>query len=239
MPTALIVHGHFYQPPRENPWSGVVDREPSAAPFRDWNERIQAECYRPNSVARIVDERGRLLRIVDNYAHLSFDFGPTLLSWMERAHPATYARILDADRQSVAARGGHGNAMAHGHGHAILPLCSDRDLVTQVRWGLADFRHRFGRESESMWCPETAVDERTMRVLADHGMKYVLLSPYQAARVRPCASEASKPWTDVSGGRIDPGVAYRWRASDGSARSMAVFSIFSPCSSVPVMKNTS
>ncbi len=223
MPTALIVHGHFYQPPRENPWSGVVDREPSAAPFRDWNERIQAECYRPNSVARIVDERGRLLRIVDNYAHLSFDFGPTLLSWMERAHPSTYARILEADRHSVTARGGHGNAMAHGHGHAILPLCSDRDLITQVRWGLADFRHRFGREAESMWCPETAVDERTMRVLADHGMKYVLLSPYQAARVRPCASEAGKPWTDVSGGRIDPGVAYRWRASDGSARSMAVF----------------
>lgn len=223
MPTALIVHGHFYQPPRENPWSGVVDREPSAAPFRDWNERIQAECYRPNSVARIVDERGRLLRIVDNYAHLSFDFGPTLLSWMERAHPATYARILDADRSSVAVRGGHGNAMAHGHGHAILPLCSDRDLITQVRWGLADFRHRFGREAESMWCPETAVDERTMRVLADHGMKYVLLSPYQAARARVASDDPAQPWTDVSGGRIDPGVAYRWRASDGSGRSLAVF----------------
>jgi len=223
MPTALIVHGHFYQPPRENPWSGVVDREPSAAPFRDWNERIQAECYRPNSVARIVDERGRLLRVVDNYEHLSFDFGPTLLSWMERAHPATYARIVESDKRSVALRGGHGNAMAHGHGHAILPLCSDRDLVTQVRWGLADFRHRFGREAESMWCPETAVDERTMRVLADHGMKYVLLSPYQAARARVASHDSAAPWTDVSGGRIDPGVDYRWRASDGSGRSLAVF----------------
>jgi alpha-amylase/alpha-mannosidase (GH57 family) len=223
MSSALIVHGHFYQPPRENPWSGLVDREPSAAPFRDWNERIQAECYRPNSVARIVDERGRLLRIVDNYAHLSFDFGPTLLSWMERAHPATYARILAADRRSVALRGGHGNAMAHGHGHAILPLCSDRDLVTQVRWGLADFRHRFGREAESLWCPETAVDERTMRVLSDHGLRYVLLSPYQAARVRVRSDDGARAWVDVSGGRIDPGVAYRWVASDGSGRSLAVF----------------
>ncbi len=223
MPTALIVHGHFYQPPRENPWSGVVDREPSAAPFRDWNERIQAECYRPNSVARIVDERGRLLRVVDNYAHLSFDFGPTLLSWMERTHPATYARIVVADRRSVRQRGGHGNAMAHGHGHAILPLCSDRDLVTQVRWGLADFRHRFGREAESLWCPETAVDERTMRVLADQGLRYVLLSPYQAARVRVRSQDGARPWFDVSGGRIDPGVAYRWVASDGSGRSLAVF----------------
>src|SRR5690606_31526059 len=131
---ALIVHGHFYQPPRENPWSGIVDREPSAAPHHDWNARITAECYRPNGWARIFDDGGAVREIVDNYRAISFNFGPTLLGWLERHHPEVYGRILAADRASVAARG-HGNAIAQGYNHAILPLMNDRDRVTQVRWG--------------------------------------------------------------------------------------------------------
>ena len=141
--TALIVHGHFYQPPRENPWTGEVDPEPGAAPFDDWNERIHAECYAPNIV---------------NYPLISFNFGPTLLSWLESHHRDTYQKILIADRESVAARGGHGNAIAQAYGHAILPLCNERDRLTQVVWGLADFRFRFGREAEALWLPETAAN---------------------------------------------------------------------------------
>src|SRR5688572_4128951 len=154
--TALIIHGHFYQPPRENPWTGVIDPEPSAAPFSDWNERVHAECYQPNSAARIVDEKSGRELIVNNYANISFDFGPTLLWWLERQHPETYARILAADAQSLEKRDGHGNAIAQAYNHAILPLCNDRDRRTQVIWGLGDFRHRFEREAESIWLPETA-----------------------------------------------------------------------------------
>src|SRR6266850_5368201 len=136
--TALIIHGHFYQPPRESPWTGIVEVEPTAAPFHDWNERIHSECYQPNSRALISDSGHELP--VNNYANISFNFGPTLLSWLKSNHPDTYALILDADRQSALARGGHGNAIAQAYGHAILPLCNDRDRETQIRWGLADFR---------------------------------------------------------------------------------------------------
>src|SRR5262245_54469903 len=152
---ALIFHGHFYQPPRENPWTGEVEQEVSAAPFHDWNERIHAECYGPNAAARVGDH------IVNNYAKISFNFGPTLLSWMEKHHPETYHRIVAADKDSLAARARHGNAIAQAYGHAILPLCNERDRLTQVVWGLADFRHRFEREPESMWLPETACNDAT------------------------------------------------------------------------------
>jgi alpha-amylase/alpha-mannosidase (GH57 family) len=204
----LIVHGHFYQPPRENPWSGVIDRERSAAPYHDWNERIHAECYRPNCVARVLDERGDVLRLVDNHALVSFDYGPTLLSWLERAHPDTYARILRADAASAARLGGHGNAIAHGYNHAILPLCSPRDRDTQIRWGIADFRARFGRDPEALWLPETACDEATLGALADHGLRYAILSPYQARRVRPLPGggpDAARTGAAGAGGR--PAVA--------------------------------
>jgi alpha-amylase/alpha-mannosidase (GH57 family) len=184
--TRLVIHGHFYQPPRDNPWTEQVAVEPSAAPFHDWNERITAECYRPNGWARVVDDRGRVADIVDNYEHLSFNVGPTLLAWLEHHAPDVYRRILDAD-----ARGG--GAIAQAYGHAILPLCNDRDLRTQVRWGLADFAHRFGRPAEGMWLPETAVDDRVLSVLAEEGIRFTLLAPHQAA-------------TTVVGGR-----PYRWR----------------------------
>jgi alpha-amylase/alpha-mannosidase (GH57 family) len=220
MSTALVIHGHFYQPPRENPWTDFVDREPSAYPFHDWNQRVTAECYRPNGFARVVDVFGRVERIVNNYRHLSFNFGATLLSWLEQHDPVSYARIIQADRESIPLRSGHGNAIAQGYNHAILPLCNARDLRTQVRWGLADFRHRFGRDPESLWCPETAVNDAVLGVLIEEGMKYVILSPYQAERVRPIGEEA---WRSVADGSIDPGVAYRYSHRDGSGRSLAAF----------------
>src|SRR5215217_3437049 len=188
--TALVIHGHFYQPPRENPWTGEVETEPSAAPYHDWNERIHFECYAPNVV---------------NYPHISFNFGPTLLTWLERHHPETYEKILAADRESVARRSGHGNAIAQAYGHAILPLCNARDRVTQVVWGLADFRYRFGREAEALWLPETAANDDVLALLIDHGMRYVILSPNQT-RSKVTSSEA-----------------YLFRHPDGSGRSLAVF----------------
>src|SRR5436190_18153067 len=140
MPTSLIIHGHFYQPPRENPWTDQIDPQSGAAPFANWNERIYAECYRANAFARISDNYGRVEQIINNYANINFNFGPTLLSWIERYHPQSYQRILTADADSVRVNGGHGNAIGQGYHHAILPLCNDRDRLTEIRWGLADFR---------------------------------------------------------------------------------------------------
>lgn len=203
--TALIIHGHFYQPPRENPWTGEVEREPSAAPFHDWNERVHAESYEPNAA-------------VNNYARISFNFGPTLLSWLERHHPDTYRHILAADRESAAQRGGHGNAIAQAYGHAILPLCNERDRLTQVVWGIADFRFRFGREPEALWLPETAANDATLAVLIEQGLRYVILAPEQAKRIR-----VDSEWLDVSGGKVDTTHPYRFNHPDGSGRSIAVF----------------
>jgi alpha-amylase/alpha-mannosidase (GH57 family) len=217
-PPALIVHGHFYQPPRDNPWTGIVDREPSAAPFHDWNERIYRECYRPNARARIFDDRGKIEEIVNNYARLSFNFGPTLLAWLERQHPSTYRRIVEADKKSRRERGGHGNAIAQGYNHAILPLCNDRDLRTQIRWGLHEFRFRFGRDAEALWLPETACDERVLAALIEEKLRYVILAPGQAKTVTQNGNSR-----DVSDGSIDPRVPYRYVHPDGSGRSIALF----------------
>jgi alpha-amylase/alpha-mannosidase (GH57 family) len=222
MTTALVIHGHFYQPPRENPWTELIDREPGAEPFHDWNARICAECYRPNAYARISDSYGRVERIVNNYASLSFNFGPTLLSWLERSSPRTYARVIEADRESVLARGGHGNSIAQGYNHAILPLCNERDRRTQVRWGLTDFRLRFGREAEALWLPETACDEATLDVLIEEGLRYVILSPFQASRVRALGAD-EHGLRDVSNGDVDTTVPYKYFHTDGEGRSLAVF----------------
>src|SRR6476660_6957870 len=207
---ALVIHVHFYQPPRENPWTGEVDAEPSAAPFHDWNERIHAECYAANIV---------------NYPLISFNFGPTLLSWLESHHCDTYQQILAADRVSAAQRGGHGNAIAQAYGHAILPLCNERDRLTQVVWGLADFRFRFGREPEALWLPETAANDATLALLIEQGLRYVILAPEQVKRVRAASAPTvdgetgSSQWTDVSGGKIDTTRSYRFEHPDGSGRS--------------------
>ncbi len=248
--TALIIHGHFYQPPRENPWTGLIDREPGAQPFHDWNERIHAECYLPNSAVRVV--AGGAERVVNNYAHISFDFGPTLLSWLAQKHPGTYARIIAADAESIVKHSGHGNAIAQAYNHAILPLCNAHDRRTQVRWGLADFRHRFGREPESMWLPETACNDDVLGLLIDEGLRFVILAPQQALRVRcrtgiPACPKDTKQvvsarahvaassgeqtgksvlqndWQTVTRDSIDTSVAYNYFHRDGSGRSLAVF----------------
>ncbi|MBI5622981.1 MAG: DUF3536 domain-containing protein [Elusimicrobia bacterium] len=221
----ICLHGHFYQPPRENPWLNVVEREPSAQPDHDWNSRIARECYIPNSGARIVNDRGGILDIVNNYSYLSFDFGPTLLTWFEAAHPAEYRRILEADRESCKRLDGHGNAVAHAYSHMILPLANERDLHTQIRWGLADFKQRFGRDSEALWLPETAANETVLRSLIDHGMRFVILSPHQAQRVRPIGK---KEWTGVETGSVDPRVPYRWydRAEPGRGHGSRYIDVF-------------
>ncbi len=220
----VCIHGHFYQPPRENPWLEAIERQPSARPYHDWNERISAECYAPNARARVLDERGRLVRLLDNYSRISFNFGPTLLAWMERADPETYAAILAADRKSVE-RSGHGAALAQAHGHLILPLCNLRDKRTQVLWGIADFRHRFGRAPEGMWLAETAVDVETLEVLAECGIRFTILAPHQAARVRP---KGEKTWREVPDASIDPSRAYS--AALPSGREIALFFYDGPLS---------
>jgi hypothetical protein len=179
---SIVIHGHFYQPPRENPWLEEIEREASATPYHDWNARIEQESYRAVVAARVLAPDGRISRIINTLEHVSFNFGPTLLEWMEHAAPDTYARVLDADRKSVA-RLGHGNAIAQPYHHAILPLSSRRDKVTEVRWGIADFRRRFGRDPEGMWLPETALDDETLDVLAQEGIQFTIVAPGQVRSV--------------------------------------------------------
>ncbi len=210
----VAIHGHFYQPPRENPWLNAIEQEESASPFHDWNERIAFECYRPNAYARIMDEQGKILDLFNNYAFLNFNFGPTLLSWIEKENPLVYQKILEADRDSLR-RLGHGNAIAQVYDHLIMPLANERDQETEVRWGLADFKKHFHRSPEAMWLPETAVNYATLQILVNHGLQYLILSPYQAARVRPLGS---KKWTDVSNGRIDTTQPYRCFLKDSSGK---------------------
>lgn len=206
MPVHLVIHGHFYQPPRENPWTGTIERQESAAPFHDWNARIAEECYLPNARARVLDAQGRIQDIVNNYEVLSFNFGPTLLSWAAGAVPDLLRALVAADRASRI-RLGHGNAIAQAYNHMILPLAAPRDRRTQIRWGLREFQHRFGRAPEAMWLPETAVDAATLDLLIDAGMPYIILSPAQAARWRPLGDQA---WTTAADGEIDPRRPYRW-----------------------------
>lgn len=224
--TALIIHGHFYQPPRENPWTGKIDRQPSAYPYHDWNERIHDECYGPNAFAHIIGPHNTIERTLNNYANISFNFGPTLLSWLELHHPKTYRRIIAADKESVARLGGHGNAIAQAYGHAILPLCNERDRLTQVLWGLADFRFRFGREPESLWLPETACNDATLELLIEQRLRYVILAPNQAERVLRGEGESYS----VADGRIDPRRAYQYWHRDHSGRSIAIFFYDGPVS---------
>jgi alpha-amylase/alpha-mannosidase (GH57 family) len=206
----VCLHGHFYQPPRENPWLEEVEVQDSAAPFHDWNERVCAECYAPNAAARIKGRDGRIFDIVNNYRHLSFNFGPTLLSWLERANPLAYECILEADAASAKERG-HGNALAQAYNHPILPLCSPRDRRTQILWGLRDFERRFGRAAEGFWLPETAADDETLLALVREGVRFTVLSPYQATRVRPRGGE----WIDATGARFDPTRPYRVDLGEG------------------------
>lgn len=208
----LCIHGHFYQPPRENPWLDFIELQTSAKPYHDWNERITRECYGPNVRARIHDQHGHILKLINNYQYMSFDFGPTLLSWLESKHPWIYEQILDAHHMSQKRFEGHGNAMAQVYNHLIMPLASKRDKITQIRWGLADFKYRFGSEAEGMWLAETAVDMETLKLMALEGIKFTVLSPDQAHSVRSLAdSEDDHMWKDVAGGHIDTTQPYRVR----------------------------
>lgn len=219
------IHAHFYQPPRENPWLEEVESQCSAAPYHDWNERITFECYGPNGAARVLDPEGRIRTIRNNYASISFNFGPTLLGWMEQKAPGAYARVLEADRESVERFGGHGSALAQPYNHMIMPLATPRDRRTQVAWGIADFRRRFARTPEGMWLPETAVDLDTLEALAERGILFTILAPRQAGRVRAVGSDE---WTEVEDGGPDTTVTYRQRLPSG--RDIALFFYDGPAS---------
>ncbi len=208
----ICVHGHFYQPPRENPWLEAIELQDSAYPYHDWNERITAECYATNATSRMLDAEGWIVEIVNNYANMSFNFGPTLLAWMEVHSADVYQAILEADRLSQERFSGHGSALAQAYNHMILPLASRRDKYTQFFWGIRDFEKRFGRLPEGMWLPETAVDLESLDILAQLGVRFTILAPHQACRVRTLGNHG---WDDVSGGRIDPTMPYRLNLPTG------------------------
>ncbi|MBD3271356.1 MAG: DUF3536 domain-containing protein, partial [Elusimicrobia bacterium] len=225
MNRSVCIHGHFYQPPRENPWLEEVEKQDSASPYHDWNERITAECYAPNTASRILDHERRITQIINNYAHISFNFGPTLLSWLERHSPDILWGIQEADRQSIQRFNGHGSALAQAYNHMIMPLANRRDKITQIRWGIHDFQHRFSRYPEGMWLPETAVDMETLEICADHNIKFTILAPRQAKRIRKIGD---KRWRDVSGSRIDPKQPYIINLASG--KKISVFFYDGPVS---------
>jgi alpha-amylase/alpha-mannosidase (GH57 family) len=215
----ICIHGHFYQPPRENPWLEAVEMQDSASPYHDWNERITYECYAPNSSARLIDGEGKITAIMNNYSRISFNFGPTLLMWLKEKTPSIHQAIVDADIKSRERFSGHGAALAQGYNHIILPLANARDKHTQVIWGIRDFESRFGRKPEGLWLSETAADNESLDVLAEHGIKFTILSPFQASRVR--ALEKNSEWQDVNGARVDPSMPYLVKLPSG--RSIVVF----------------
>jgi alpha-amylase/alpha-mannosidase (GH57 family) len=228
----VCIHGHFYQPPRENPWLETVEVQDSAAPYHDWNDRITAECYAPNGASRIQDNENKIIRIMNNYARMSFNFGPTLLSWLSDFAPRTYRMILDADRISAERHNGHGSAIAQVYNHIIMPLANERDARTQIRWGIADFEHRFGRKPEGMWLAETAASRWVLDLMAQEGIKFTILAPNQCARVRPIAEptpaaeaaeaeSAELTWTETPDGSVDTTHPYLVRLDEG--RSIAIF----------------
>jgi alpha-amylase/alpha-mannosidase (GH57 family) len=243
----VCVHGHFYQPPRENPWLETVEVQDSAAPYHDWNERIEAECYAPNGASRIVNRQNEIVRIVNNYARMSFNFGPTLLKWLADKAPSTYRRLVDADAASAHRYGGHGSSIAQVYNHIIMPLASPRDALTQIRWGIADFEHRFHRRPEGMWLAETAVNRDVLNRMAAEGILFTILAPHQCARVRnlpqpsgspdpllptesaeAANSPANNPWTETPNATVDTTRPYRIALDQG--RSIAVFFYDGPAS---------
>jgi len=211
----VCIHGHFYQPPRENPWLGVIEPQPSAFPAHDWNERIAGECYAPLTRSRIHDRDGRLVDLYNCFAHLSFNIGPTLYAWIEKHHPELLTRIRIGDELHASARGNHPGALAQPYSHPILPLASARDRHTQIVWGLQEYVHRYGHRASGLWLPECAIDMNTIRALIDHGIRFVVLNPYQASAVRPFGRDA---WQDVSQGGPDTRLPYRVFEVDGAGR---------------------
>ncbi|WP_263350631.1 DUF3536 domain-containing protein [Acidicapsa acidisoli] len=232
----VCIHGHFYQPPRENPWLETIETQDSAAPYHDWNERICSECYATNGAARVVNNENQITRIVNNYARMSFNFGPTLLSWLAENAPRTYRMILDGERRSCGLFDGHSSAMAQVYNHLIMPLASRRDRLTQIRWGISDYTHRFGHPPEGMWLAETAADTETLELLAQEGIRFTVLAPRQCKRVRALATEktatgGAKPtgdWISTPNASVDPTHPYLARFASGA--SLAIFFYDGPTS---------
>lgn len=219
----ICIHGHFYQPPRENPWLEEVELQDSAYPFHDWNQKVTEECYWPNAASRILGPDRRIIDIINNYAHISFDFGPTLLRWLERHEPQLYSLILEADKEGQKRFSGHGPAIAQVYNHQIMPLANRADKQTAVVWGIRDFQQRFGRSPEGMWLPETAVDLETLEILAQNDIKFTILSPLQALEVRPIDTGQ---WMRVEDERIQTTMPYLCRLPSG--RSIAIFFYHGP-----------
>jgi alpha-amylase/alpha-mannosidase (GH57 family) len=242
----VCIHGHFYQPPRENPWLETVEVQDSAAPYHDWNDRITAECYAPNGASRITNKQDEIIRIMNNYARISYNFGPTLLSWLHDKAPRTYRMILDADKFSAQRYSGHGSAMAQVYNHLIMPLANTRDALTQIRWGIADFEFRYGRKPEGMWLAETAVNRSVLDLMAQEGIKFTVLAPAQSARVRKIPADSSNiaadppsvaadpaprietPWVETPNATVDPTHPYLIRLDQG--RTINVFFYDGPAS---------
>ncbi len=223
----LCIHAHFYQPPREDAWTGEILPQESAAPFHDWNERIFQECYKPNSEAVIVDEHDNVIKRVNNYEYFSFNFGPSLLGWIKKKHPRTYTRIIEADRKNALNNEGHGNAIAMCYSHLIMPLANRNDKITQVKWGVADFKYHFGRDPEGIWLPETACNEETIEVLIEEGIKFIILDPSQAEKARKIYRGK---WKDVSDGSIDPGIPYKCFSKINPGKFISIFFYNGPLS---------
>jgi alpha-amylase/alpha-mannosidase (GH57 family) len=215
----VCIHGHFYQPPRENPWLETVETQDSAAPYHDWNERVCAECYAPNGAARIVNSKNQITRIVNNYARISFNFGPTLLSWLKENAPRTYRMIQDGERRSRKSFKGHSSAMAQVYNHVILPLANRRDRITQIRWGIADYQRHYGEPPEGMWLAETAADTESLELLAQHGIKFTVLAPHQCRHIR--SLKDGEGWTETPNASVDTTHPYLVRFDSGV--SIAVF----------------
>ena len=222
----VCIHGHFYQPPRENPWLETVETQDTAAPYHDWNERVCAECYAPNGAARIVNSKNQITRIVNNYARISFNFGPTLLSWLMENAQRTYRMILDGERRSRKSFKGHSSAMAQVYNHVILPLANRRDRITQIRWGIADYQRHYGTLPEGMWLAETAADTESLELLAQHGIKFTVLAPHQCLHIRSLKDGTG--WTETPNASVDTTRPYLVRFDSGV--SIAVFFYDGPAS---------
>jgi alpha-amylase/alpha-mannosidase (GH57 family) len=231
----ICIHGHFYQPPRDNPWLETIETQDSAAPYHDWNERICAECYATNGAARIVNIENEITGILNNYARMSFNFGPTLLSWLAEQAPRTYRMVLDGERRSRELFSGHSSAMAQVYNHLIMPLANERDRLTQIRWGIADYQSRYGHAPEGMWLAETAADTETLRMLAAEGIKFTILAPKQCRQVRPLAtgkpaeSDKTPEWIPTPSASVDPKHPYLVRFADGTPP-LAIFFYDGPTS---------
>ncbi len=225
----VCIHGHFYQPPRENPWLETVETQDSAAPYHDWNERICAECYATNGAARIQNIKNQITRIVNNYARISFNFGPTLLSWLRDNAPRTHRMIVDGERRSRRNYKGHSSAMAQVYNHMIMPLANMRDRETQIRWGIADYQYHYGAPPEGMWLAETAADTETLELLAENGIRFTLLAPHQCKRIRALSSAATgDAWIETPGATVDTTRPYLARFKSG--KSLAIFFYDGPTS---------